>query len=438
MTGQAPSPPATRPGSLGSWLMVAILIFVYIVQIVDRMIIGLVADDLKAELAITDTQVALLYGAAFALFYTFLGFPVGWLVDRFPRRWIVFIGINFWSACAMLTGLAGSFPQILAARIGVGAGEATLSPSAYSLIADRFTREKAVKAVSIYSAGAPLGVVAAFMGGGYLLDHPSLLHAALPPLAGLAPWRALLVALGLIGVIASPLLFAFREPARSNPTREDATWRAFGRFVLERRGMLALMLCGFGLSVGFAYGIGAWTPSYLRREFGLDHTSVGLIVGVVTGVSGVIGHGGNGFVIEALYRRYPDASIRYYLACAVIGLPFMLLGFTTRNLAVFIACLFVINVVVTPTTGYAAGTLQLITPSSMRGKMGALFLFAVSAIGMGCGPLLVAFISDTVLHKSHLGTAMLIAGLALVGTSTALLALARRRFAAAVTSLPPA
>lgn len=412
--------------------MVAILIFVYIVQIIDRMVVALVADDLKAELAITDTQVALLYGAAFALFYTVLGFPVGWLVDRFPRRWIVFIGINFWSACAMLTGLAQSFPQILAARVGVGAGEATLSPSAYSLIADRFSREKAVKAVSIYSAGAPLGIVAAFMGGGYLLDHPAMLYAVLPPLAGMAPWRALLVALGLVGVIASPLLFAFREPERTRPDPGDASWRAFGRFILDRRGMLALMLCGFGLSVAFAYGINSWTPSYLRRQFGLDHTMVGLIVGVVTGVSGVIGHGGNGFVIEALYRRYPDASIRFYLACAAISLPFMLVGFTTDNLAVFIACLFVINVVVTPTTGYAAGTLQLITPSSMRGKMGALFLFAVSAMGLGCGPLLVAFISDSVLQKSHLGTAMLIAGLVLVGSSALLLALARRRFAECV------
>ena len=211
-----PSPvEAPYPSIKYAWYVVAVLTFVYVFSFIDRQILNLLVKPIRRDLGISDTQMSLLMGLAFALFYTICGIPLGRLADRNSRRGMIAIGFVLWSIMTACCGLAQNFIQMLAARIGVGVGEAALSPSAYSLISDYFPKEKRATAISIYSMGIYIGSGLAFLLGGIVVSLAEKQQAWNLPIVGATrPWQVIFFIVGLPGVLLALLMFTIREPLR--------------------------------------------------------------------------------------------------------------------------------------------------------------------------------------------------------------------------------
>jgi MFS family permease len=206
---------APYPREAYAWSVVAILIFAYTISFVDRQIMALLIQPIKADLQINDTQIGLLHGLAFAVFYTLFGIPIGRMADSKSRKWIIIVGISIWSAMTAACGLAKSFTQLMFARIGVGVGEASLSPSAYSMLSDYFPREKRGRALSMYGTGIFLGSGLAFLLGGKVVAYTMMAESfSLPLLGELRPWQMAFMLVALPGILAVMLMGLVKEPLR--------------------------------------------------------------------------------------------------------------------------------------------------------------------------------------------------------------------------------
>jgi MFS family permease len=206
-----------------AWYVVIVLMVIYTLSFIDRQILAFLVGPIRADLQISDTAIGLLGGFAFAIFYTLLGLPMGWLADRKSRRGLIAIGLVFWSLMTALCSLARSFGTLFAARIGVGVGEATLTPAAFSLIADYFPREKLARALSVYSMGILIGSGLAFIVGGAVVQAMNGMPALQVPVLGtMAPWRLTFLIVGLPGLAIALLLLTVREPVRRNVIRDTA------------------------------------------------------------------------------------------------------------------------------------------------------------------------------------------------------------------------
>jgi MFS family permease len=365
------------------------LFLLYLLAIADRGIVSILLEDIKEDLKLTDVQLSLLQGLAFAAFYSILGLPAGYLIDRLPRRPILFLSAVSWSLCTVFTGVASAYPHLLLGRLGVGAAEAGIAPASYSILGDVFPRERLAAPISVWSAAGALGGALALIGGGWLLSIYSAPDFVMP-IQGMAPWRLVMLTVGLPGILVAFLAFSFREPLRT-ATKAESSWREFGRRLSIHRSAYAGLFCGFGLATLIAYGIFSWTPTYLRREFGMSAHQAGLVFGSMIGILSVLAHLVNGFIVDAMTRRgYADAPIRFYLISLVLGLPVAVYGFLSRDVVAFLIATGCVLVVLTPITGFAAAAVQAITPPAMRAKAGALFLVVINLFGMGLGPTLIA------------------------------------------------
>jgi MFS family permease len=378
--------PAGRP-----WYIVAALFALYLVAIADRGVTALLLDDIRADLGLNDIELGLLQGIGFVAFYSVLGLPAGYLVDRFPRRPILFAGAVIWSVATSCSGLAGNFLQLLTARMAVGASEAAIAPASYSILGDVFPRDRLAAPISVWSAAGALGGALALISGGWLMSIYSAPGFALP--FGLAPWRLVLITIGLPGLLLALLAFSFAEPRRTT-NGQDASWREFGRDLLANWRPYAGLMLGFGFATLISYSIFAWTPTYLRRDFGFSPKEAGLVLGAMVGLVGGFAHFGNGFVVEWIARRgHSDAPLRFYVLSLIASLPVVIYGFISHNLIVFLAALAWSMLLLTPVTGYAAAAVQAIAPARIRAKIGALFLVVINLFGMGIGPALIAAVA---------------------------------------------
>lgn len=247
-----------RAAVIRSWYIVGTLSLLYAVSIVDRLIMSISIRPVRDSLGISDFQISLTMGLAFTIFYTLCGLPLGALVDRFPRRQVIFLGMLVWSIAASACGLVTTGAQLFAARMLVGAGEAALSPAAYSMLSDLFPRDRLAGPISLYTMGGTLGAALALAVGGPLLQYFSTPgHWALPGLATLQPWQLLFVATGLPGLFVALLVFTFKEPARRAVA--PGGWpacravqpggraeRSLAPFLKTHWRLLSLLLCGFG------------------------------------------------------------------------------------------------------------------------------------------------------------------------------------------------
>ena len=204
------------PSSLSAWYAVIVLLLAYVLSFVDRIIMSLLVIPIQKDLGISDTQMGLLMGLAFAIFYTVVGIPIARLSDAKSRKIIVSIGIFLWSIMTAVCGLARSFIELFLARVGVGVGEATLSPAAYSMIADYFPEEKLGKAIAVYQSGALFGSGIAFIIGGAIVGLIVNSNAtSLPFLGELQPWQLAFIIVGLPGVLMALVMLTVKEPKRT-------------------------------------------------------------------------------------------------------------------------------------------------------------------------------------------------------------------------------
>lgn len=387
------------PSSARAWATVAILMVAYVLSFVDRQILNLLVEPIRRDLAINDTQMSLLMGLSFALFYTVCGIPLGRVADTRSRRGLIAVGILFWSAATAACGMAKMYWQFLLCRIGVGVGEAALSPAAYSLIADSFPAERRATAISVYSMGVYLGSGLAFLVGGLVIQFASAQgDVTLPVLGEVRPWQLIFLILGVAGVLFTLLMLAVKEPARRGAGAGVAVpLSEVGRYIRANRRTVLLHNFGFAGLAFAGYGSAAWVPTFYIRTYGWDAGQVGIVYGSIVAVFGCLGIVFGGRLADWMAKRgRSDANMRVGLYAAFGALPMVVL-FPLMDSA------FWASVLMAPTVfclsmpfGVAPAAIQEIMPNSMRGQASAIYLFVITLIGLGVGPTAVALVTDFV------------------------------------------
>lgn len=402
----APARAAYRPAY--AWYVVGILTAAYVSSFIDRQIMSLMVTPIKRDLGISDSRLSLLMGPSFALFYTLLGFPIGRLADARSRRGIIGVGIAAWSVMTALCGLARNYTQLFLARVGVGVGEAALSPPAYSLLADYFPKDRLGRALGVYSLGIYLGSGIALVLGGWIVGGVSgsdLL--VLPLVGGIHPWQAVFLVIGIPGVFLAILMRTVREPIRGAMGGRTVTEVLPAREVFDyvaRHWRAFLAHCsGYGLIALVNYGMAAWVPAFIMRHYGWTVTRTGAIYGVLTMIFGVAGVIAGGHVGDLLLKRgHLDAKLRVGIIAAVgeliSALTFLLVPDSTLMVVALVPfCFFAAF-----GFGAAPAGIQEISPVPMRAQTSALYLFIVNVLGLGLGPPAVAKLTDSVFHDESL------------------------------------
>lgn len=389
--------PAVQQGGPYAWYILGVLILAYTVSFIDRQILTLLVGPIRATLHITDFQLSLLHGIAFALFYTILGIPIGRLVDRRRRTTIIAIGIAVWSVMTALCGLARSFTQLFLARIGVGIGEASLSPGAYSILSDVFPARELPRAINIYTGAAYVGAgLATILGGTLITLMPPL---SLPVIGRLESWQAVFVAIGLPGLLVALWVLTLREPRRTGLKKSfgDAppTLREVLHYMNERRAAFGLTIIGYATAGIMWNGSMAWLPTFFMRAHGWTIAEAGLRYGLAVMCGGTLGVVFGGWLTVWLRKQgHVDANLRIGLitlaVAAPTGVAAMFASSPTLALLLVGAFLFACSM----PWGGAAAALQEITPNQMRGQISAIYLFFLSLLGLGIGPAVVAGLTD--------------------------------------------
>lgn len=401
-----------RPTGAYAWYVVAALLVAYTLSFIDRMILSLLVGPIRADLGISDTQMSLLMGFAFAIFYSVLGIPLGALADRGSRRRLVVTGVAAWSLMTAGCALARSYAGLFLMRICVGVGEATLSPAAYSLLGDLFPREKLGRAMAVYSIGVPLGSGIALALGSLVVRFATEGPPVSLPLVGeLAPWRLTFVIVGLPGLaVAALLALTVREPARQG-TGPAATLAEFGGFLTRHRAALAAHFTGMSLVAFVMYGAMAWIPQMLHRSYGLPLVQAGLWFGAATAGCGAAGLMLGGWLADRGYRQgRKDAHLRVIRLNAVVLAPLFVGMALAPSVELSLALMIVGMLLGTIHGGVAGAALQMIAPPRLRARLVALYFLVANLVGLGLGPTAIAWTGEHLFH----GGADLRYGVALV------------------------
>ena len=393
----------------GSAYLLLILTLCYTLSFIDRQILSLLVGPIKADLGISDTQVGLLGGLAFSLFYTFLGLPIGRLVDRYNRRNLISAGVLVWSLATAACAFARGFGGLFAARMGVGIGEATLNPAAVSMIADSVPKEKLASAMSFYGMGIYLGSGLAFLIGGSLVQAVSGTESITLPIAGpIAPWRITFLIVGIPGIIASLLVMTLREPARRGMVASTAgSTRLSVRETVRELGLRSASIAGisFGLMAQAValYAFMLWSPVVLQRSHGWAPQDTGLVMGILVLVGGCIGMFAGGRISDhGLRTGRRDAALRLASLSSLIGgLIFAVLFFALRWDWATVLIYFPGVILLAMPAGSCYAASQMILPNQVRGQAVALVLFIANLGGLTIGPLLPGLLNDYVFHDER-------------------------------------
>lgn len=363
-----------------------VLTLAYTSSHIDRGIVNIVLQPIKAEFQVSDTLLGLLSGLAFALFYATLGVPIAMWADRGNRRNIIALAVTVWSAMTAACGLAGNFGQLLAARIGVGIGEAGSSPPSHSMIADLYPKESRSTAMAIYSIGVYAGAMLGLVVGGYVVQHYG--------------WRMTFYVVGLPGlVIAFLVRFTIGEPLRGHADglAHDAALRSnllqvvrhLWRTKSARHITIGLTLVSFVGYGGLIFG-----PSFFMRSLGMKAQEVGLIFGVIAGFVGGFGALVGGFLADRLSKRDMRWNAWVIAVAKFLGMPLFIVFYMSSDLRLMIPVYIASSILGAFYLGPSFAMIQSLTPLHMRALTSAVMLFVLNFIALGFGPLTVGFVSD--------------------------------------------
>ncbi len=375
--------------------VLGVLFLAYVVNFIDRQILAILLEPIKEELQVSDTAMGFLTGTAFALFYATAGIPIARWADGWVRRTIIALGLAVWSGFTAASGLARNFTQMAIARVGVGVGEAALSPPAHSLLADYFPPERRATALGIYSMGIHVGILFGLTVGGMLEEAFG--------------WRQAFFVVGLPGlVLALVVRFTVREPTRggteqrataSDEASEVPSAGEVLRFLWARRSFRHLAFAT-GLTAFAGYAFATWGPTFLRRVHDMSGSEAGTSLGMAIGISGAIGSVLAGVVADRLGRR----DVRWYLwvpSLAALGpLPFMLFFYFHADPTLGLVVLFPGLLLGAMYQGPVFSVVQTMSPLRMRSVASAILLFIINMIGLALGPQAVGLLNDTV-FASH-------------------------------------
>ncbi len=410
-----------------AWYVVGVLTFVYIFSFIDRQIFSLLVGPLRRDLHITDTQISYLIGTSFVVFFALFGIPIGRLTDIYSRRLIIAIGLVLWSLFTAGCGLAHTFPQMLLLRMGVGAGEAALSPAAYSLITDYFPRNRLATAISVYSMGIYIGGGLSFLVGGLVVHYAATQAMWMLPLVGpVRSWQLIFFIVGLPGLALVLLIYTIREP-KTQPAKQNvaASVRAPMRQVLaymrENWKTILLHNLGFSLLSLSSYAGGAWIPEFYRRHFHFSVASIGVVFGASVAVFGCFGIIGAGRLADHLRSR-GRANANLYVATlvAIILVPVHFFAYLSPSAGWALFWLAPALSLAAAPFGIAPAAIQEIMPAAMRGQASSIYLLVVNLIGLGIGPTAVALCTQYLFRQDD----ALRYSLALVSSTACVLAAA--------------
>jgi MFS family permease len=403
---------SSYPSSFAAWYSVSVLMLMYIFSFIDRTTISLLVEPMKRDLHISDTQIGMLQGLAFALLYTFLGLPIARLSDRHSRRSIIAAGVFIWSIMATLCGLARTAMQLFMARVGVGVGEAALSPAAYSIITDSFPRAKLGRAFGFYNIGITIGAGTALLVGGIVVGAVSGAGASytLPIFGQVHAWQMVFIVTGAPGILLPLLLLTFREPARRGVLQVASSRHAAAaptkaplsevlNYVWLNRKFYGLHFVALALLAMCGYSVAAWLPTALIRAYGVSAGQVGKVLGVSTILMNSSGMLLAGVLCDRLTRRgVKDAPIVVALisACGIATLSCLPPIMPTVPL-IWIA-LFIAGITFNAYNGVGPMAVNQVTPNQYRAQVSAVYLFVVNALGLGVGPTLVPFVNEHLFH----------------------------------------
>jgi len=415
-----------------AWFVVIVLMTLYIFSFIDRMIIALLVAPIKEDLVLTDTDIGLLHGLAFALFYTFMGVFIARLADNWNRTKLVAIGVLLWGLATAACGLAGSFATLFIARIFVGIGEASLSPAAYSMISDYFPPEKRARAMSVYTSGIYFGVGAALIFGGIVIgvvERVGLLE--LPILGSIKAWQAVFFVVGLPGVLFFVIVKLFvREPVRREVSATPPTFAAFRAYFTTRRKLYLGHYIGFAFMVLYSYSFSAWTPAVITRGYGLTPAESGLWLGLVILLSAPSGIMVGSVLSQRLHETYGRGAVLHVgVIAAFTGIvPGVLFPLAT-NVWVALGLMGITQFLISLPFGVAPAALHEVTPNQFRGQVIAIYLFFINIIGLGTGPMIVGLITDYGFRdEGAVGYSLLVMALVFLPLSGFILSRARATF----------
>ena len=399
MSGVTETPRWPRRGY--AWYVVILLMVLYLCSFLDRNIITLLVEPLKRDLDLSDVEIGMLYGLAFAAFYTTLGLFAAGMADLWNRPAVIAVGVVLWSLATAACGLASNYAQLFVARMLVGVGQAALSPAAYSLIADYFPPKARLRATATYAAGLYLGIGLATLTGGLVINWVAGGGSAeLPVLGSLKGWQVVFIVVGLPGVLLGVLTLAsVRETARFGEAPEaGVSARSFVRFLGgPQRTLYLTHFLGFSCQVTYSYSFGAWTPSFLIREFGWTQAQTGLGLGSVTLVTAPLGVYLGSVAAQRLRRRWPrDAEIRVAFAIALIALPFAVAFPFASTATLALALIGATQCLISMPFGISPVALNEVTPNRFRARIIAVYLFCVNLLGLSLGPVGVALLTERV------------------------------------------
>lgn len=400
----APHPDAAAdawPSAGRAWWHVIVLTIAYVISFVDRTIISLLVEPIKADLGIGDTEIALLQGVAFGLCYAIMGFPLGWLADRRSRRGLIAVGSTLWGVATAFCGAAGSFVQLFIARVGVGIGEASLSPAALSTISDLFPRDKRGLPIGLYTMAVSLGSgLALILGGAVLAWIATLPPVSMPMLGILKPWQLAFISVGIGGAVLMLVLLAtVREPVRRGvPTPGSAASQdSIMRYMRTHWQFFSRHYAGVALYSILVSGVLSWAPTLFIRKFGWSAGEVGLRYGLLFLIFGGLGTLLGGALSGYLQRRGVKAAPVWVAGWGVaLVTPFMVVAGLVDDGWLALACFAPALMFFTSPGATAVQAIQDATPGHLRGRASAVYSFAVTLIGMSVGPLVVAFFTETV------------------------------------------
>lgn len=392
------SPPDIRK----SWYVVGILTLAYVSSFIDRQILSLLVEPIKRDLQISDTQISLLMGLSFGIFYTLLGIPIARLADLRSRKQIISWGIGLWSVMTAVCGLAGNFIQLFLARMGVGVGEAALSPAAYSMIADLFPKSRLAMANSVYNMGIFIGSGLAFLIGGFVVNLVNVHEMWHIPLFGsVFPWQVVFFFVGLPGLLIVFLISRIKEPVRKVNDAEKASVSQTVSYLLKNAKTYLNINLGLGFLTLVNYANAAWIPSFFVRTYGWTASKSGAVYGLLMFIFGTSGLWFGGRLADKLTQKgFTDGRVRacIYLMAALLAccwiFPLMPYGEW--------AALTMIPVAFFSSSPLGAGTAAIaeVTPNRMRAMASALYLFMVNILGLIFGPLSVALLTDHYFHDT--------------------------------------
>ncbi|MDF7775538.1 MFS transporter [Sphingomonas sp. AOB5] len=402
------------------WYVVCLLLMIFILSYLDRYIPTLLIEPIKKSMGLSDFQVGLLLGPAFSLFHVLVGIPLGWYADRANRKYLLIAGIVTWCAMTVGSGLVNTFILLLLFRLGLGIGEAVVSPSAVSIISDYFDRKDRARAISLFMAGPYLGAGLAFLGGGMLVRWLETLGPIQFPLLGpMEPWHMAFVLVGLPGFLFAALMLTVREPERQEKLARQQNfgaafvyiakrWRAFG-------GLFIGSSCNFAIST-----LAFWNIPLFQRIWGWNVAEIGAVTGLFYFTAGPIGTALAVWAQRKFAQNHVDGSMRVLILGLLIGVPASALYPIMPSAEFAVVLMFVAFIGKSVATAGGPSSMALITPGEIRGQSLAIYSTVIALIGPLFGPPLVGWAIDASGDPKSIGI-MLFGFVTLIGLPSILL-----------------